>query len=116
MKSMSALQAKNKFGEFIEQVQREPVVITKRSREVGTMYSMRDIEDMADNFLSEPIKREVEQNLISVQDALLKQAKMNERIAQSRQEIASGQGIEMDDTFFDNLRNRVHKIANPPAQ
>lgn len=45
MKTMSAAKAKTHFGEFLDTVQREPVVATKKSRPVGIMLSMRDIED-----------------------------------------------------------------------
>jgi len=50
MKVMSARDAKNHFGEFLDNVRREPVVITKNDRPVGIMIS---IEDAADTLLPE---------------------------------------------------------------
>jgi prevent-host-death family protein len=52
MKSMSARDAKNHFGEFLDASQREPVVITKNGRPVGIMIS---IEDALDTVLPEMI-------------------------------------------------------------
>lgn len=48
MKVMSARDAKNHFGEFLDSARREPVVITKNDRPVGIMIS---IEDAADTVL-----------------------------------------------------------------
>jgi prevent-host-death family protein len=45
MKTMTAAEAKTHFGEFLDSVQREPVIVTKKNRPVGIMLSMQDIED-----------------------------------------------------------------------
>lgn len=50
MKVMTAKDAKNHFGEFLDSVRREPVVVTKNDRPVGIMIS---IEDAADTLLPE---------------------------------------------------------------
>lgn len=45
MKTMSAVDAKTRFGQFIDAAQREPVVVTKKDRPVGVFFSIQDIED-----------------------------------------------------------------------
>ncbi len=45
VKTMTAVEAKTRFGEFLDAAQREPVVVTKKNRPVGVMFSMQDIED-----------------------------------------------------------------------
>jgi len=45
MKTMTAVEAKTHFGKFLDNVQREPVIITKKNRAVGVMLSMQDIEN-----------------------------------------------------------------------
>lgn len=45
MKTMSAVEAKTHFGKFLDAAQREPVIVTKKNRAVGVMFSMQDIED-----------------------------------------------------------------------
>lgn len=50
MKVMTAREAKNHFGEFLDSARREPVVVTKNKRVVGIMIS---IEDAADTLLPE---------------------------------------------------------------
>ena len=52
MKVMSARDAKNHFGEFLDASRREPVVVTKNDRPVGIMIS---IEDAADTLIQELI-------------------------------------------------------------
>lgn len=50
MKVMTAREAKNHFGEFLDSARRETVVITRNDRPVGIMIS---IEDAADTLLPE---------------------------------------------------------------
>ena len=50
MKIMTAREAKNHFGEFLDSARREPVVITRNDRPVGIMIS---IEDAANTLLPE---------------------------------------------------------------
>lgn len=50
MKVMTARDAKNHFGEFLDAARREPVIVTKNDRPVGIMIS---IEDAADTLLPE---------------------------------------------------------------
>jgi len=45
MKTMTAAQAKNAFGKFLDMAQREPVLVTKMNRPVGVFLSMADLED-----------------------------------------------------------------------
>jgi prevent-host-death family protein len=44
MKTMTAAQAKNSFGQFLDHAQREPVLVTKQNRPVGVFLSMKDLE------------------------------------------------------------------------
>lgn len=50
MKTMTARDAKNHFGEFLDAARREPVIVTKNDRPVGIMIS---IEDAADTLIPE---------------------------------------------------------------
>lgn len=45
VKVMTARDAKNHFGEFLDSARREPVVVTKNDRPVGIMISMEDAAD-----------------------------------------------------------------------
>lgn len=50
MKTMTARDAKTHFGELLDTMQREPVLVTKNNRPVGIMIS---IEDAADTLIPE---------------------------------------------------------------
>jgi prevent-host-death family protein len=50
MKVMTARDAKNHFGEFLDAARREPVVVTRNDRPVGIMIS---VEDAADTLFSD---------------------------------------------------------------
>ncbi len=44
MKTITAKEAKNSFGKFLDMTQRAPVVVTKRSRPVGIFFAIEDVE------------------------------------------------------------------------
>lgn len=46
MEVLSANEAKTRFGELLDLVQREPVCVTRRDRVVGVMVSAQDYEAM----------------------------------------------------------------------
>ncbi len=45
MKVMSAREAKNRFGEFLDAARRAPVVVTKNDRPVAIMISIEDASE-----------------------------------------------------------------------
>ncbi len=111
MKTMSALEAKNAFGQFLEAAQREPVAVTKNRRMVAALFSMEDLASLARTCLSEPLREQVAAGEISVTAALIRQARINDRIAQSREEAATGKTITMDDGYFAKLRAHVRAVS-----
>lgn len=46
MRTMSAIDAKNRFGRLLDAVQREPVTVTKNSRPTAVMLSIQNYERM----------------------------------------------------------------------
>ena len=46
MKTITAAEAKNGFGRYLDAVQRAPVVITKKDRPVAVTFSYEDAEDL----------------------------------------------------------------------
>lgn len=46
MTTMTANEAKTRFGEFLDRAQREPVRVTKHNRVVGVLVSSQDYEAM----------------------------------------------------------------------
>ena len=44
MKTISALDAKNRFGQLLEAAQREPITVTKQGRPAAIMLSVEDFE------------------------------------------------------------------------
>ncbi len=46
MKTIPVTKASKQFGELIDAVQREPVMVTKKDRPVGVMMSIQDAETL----------------------------------------------------------------------
>ena len=46
MKVMTAKEAKNSFGTFMDTAQREPVFVTKRNRLVGVFLSIQEVKNI----------------------------------------------------------------------
>ncbi|SMN02503.1 hypothetical protein SPONN_1206 [uncultured Candidatus Thioglobus sp.] len=44
MHTITAVEAKNHFGQFLDKVQRAPVLVTKKNRPVAVMLSIQDIQ------------------------------------------------------------------------
>lgn len=71
MKTMTAAEAKNGFGRYMDAVQREPVIITKKDRPVAVTISFEDAEDFV---LLEQAKKAGEKGFVGVDasEAVLK--------------------------------------------
>lgn len=48
MITVTSVEAKNKFGQLLDTVQREPVIITRHGRATAYMVSPQDMQDMQD--------------------------------------------------------------------
>ena len=108
MRSITALEAKNAFGQLLEAAQREPVIVTKNSRPVAALFSVQDIAELAQAMLpASSLPDDPGHDSAKLVEALMRQARMDNRIARSRAEIAAGEGIEMDADYFAALRARV---------
>ena len=46
MRTVSAIDAKNRFGQLLEAAQREPVTVTKKGRPAAVVLSVEDYERM----------------------------------------------------------------------
>ena len=69
MKTISSREAQNGFGAFLDSVQREPVMVTKRNRPVGVMLSMDNLPallDLADS-IRETINTGVKAGLVDAE-------------------------------------------------
>ncbi len=107
MKTMTAVEAKNAFGQLLEAALRAPVAVTKNRREVAAMFSMEDVRALADAFLAAPLKADVAAGKLSPLDALMAQVDLNRRLEAGRKAIAEGEGIVADATYFASLRDRA---------
>jgi hypothetical protein len=98
MKVMSAADAKNSFGLFLDTIQHEPVVVTKKNRSVGLMLSMQDVETLFGG----------DEKFVS---RALEEARIDKRINHARQQSKKGLGVAADATFFDMLRTEIRASA-----
>jgi prevent-host-death family protein len=111
MTVMTALDAKNAFGQFLDAVQRGPVTVTKNGREVGAMFSKADLEAIGEACLWPPLKDEVSRGDLSVAEALRKQAILSKRIEESEADIAAGRTVVADEAFYEELRAEIRAVA-----
>jgi prevent-host-death family protein len=96
MKAMTAADAKNSFGTFLDAVQREPVIVTKKNRPVGMMLSMHDVKMLfGDN----------EDSVIHA----LEEARIDEKLAIARQQVKNGLGTVADAAFFEGMRGKIRQ-------
>lgn len=48
MKTITSVEAQNRFGELLDSAQREPITITRRGRPVAFMVSPEDMKELLD--------------------------------------------------------------------
>ena len=111
MTTMTALQAKNAFGQFLDAAQRAPVTVTKNGREVGAMFSRADLEAMGAAYLWPPLQEAVRLGEVSVSEALLRQVKLNQRLEEAEADVAAGRVHVADEAFYDSIRAEIRKVA-----
>jgi prevent-host-death family protein len=111
MTTMTALEAKNAFGQFLDAVQRAPVTVTKNGREVGVMFSKADLEAMGESYLMPFLRDEVASGDLPIGTALLRQVEVNRRLALAEEDVAAGRVVPADDAFFERLREHVRQVA-----
>ena len=63
MKTISAKEAKNAFGSFLDSAQREPIMITKHDRPIGIFFSMQDVEALFQ--VTDGLKKEIHAGIMS---------------------------------------------------
>lgn len=111
MTTMSSLEAKNAFGQFLDAAQRAPVTVTKNGRDVGAMFCRADLEAMADVWLSPGLQAAVRDKELTISEALLRQAAQNRRLTEAEADVAAGRVHVADDAFFDGMRAHVRSVA-----
>lgn len=68
MQTYSANEAKTRFGEFLDRVQREPVRVLRHDRVVGVMVSAQDYEAMRE-FYADRLKRALAESATAAGEA-----------------------------------------------
>ena len=111
MPTMTALQAKNAFGQFLDAAQRAPVEVTKNGRVVGAMFSQVDLQAMAAAYLSAPVREGLAAGEVSLSEALLRQAEMNRRLEAAEADVAAGRVHVADAAFFEGIREHIRSVA-----
>ncbi len=77
MRTMAALEAKNRFGELLDTAQREPVTIEKHGRAVAVMLSAEEYKELE----------------------ALKLASLRAEIRKGLDEIEAGRVVDGDEAF-----------------
>lgn len=93
MKTITAKDAKNSFGSFIDSTQKEPVVITKKGRPVTISFAIQDVEELLG--IRELIQGEIEAGVL-----------------QGVADMDTGRYKRLDTHFRDSLKARLRNELN----
>ena len=80
MVTLTANEAKTKFGELIDTAQRTPVQITRRERVVGVVVSYQDYEEMR-VFYADRLRRTLEDSAKTAQDSGLTDERLQDLLS-----------------------------------
>lgn len=83
MQTYTANEAKTRFGEFLDRVQREPVRVMRHDRVVGVMVSAEDYEAMR-AFYADRLLKTMDQTADAADQAGLTPEKLAELLADAR--------------------------------
>ena len=94
MKTMTAADAKNSFGLFLDTIQHEPVIVTKKNRSVGLMLSMQDVEALFGG----------DEKTVT---RALEEARIDRKLELARAEAKKGLGVVADAAFFGDIKAKI---------
>ena len=94
MKTMTAADAKNSFGVFLDTIQREPVIVTKKNRSVGMMLSMQDVEALFGGDEKKVTRA-------------LEEARIDQKLELARQQAKQDLGVVADAAFFGDIKAKI---------
>lgn len=80
MQTYTANEAKTRFGEFLDRVQREPVRVMRHDRVVGVMVSAQDFEAMR-AFYANRLQHTLENSAALAQQGGLTEQALNDLLA-----------------------------------
>lgn len=80
MQTYTANEAKTRFGEFLDRVQREPVRVMRHDRVVGVMVSAEDYEAMR-QFYADRLLKTMDETADTAASAGLTPEKLNDLLA-----------------------------------
>lgn len=80
MQSYTANEAKTRFGEFLDRVQREPVQVLRHDRVVGVMVSAEDYEAMR-VFYADRLRQTLQGSAEAAAAAGMTEQRLNELLA-----------------------------------
>ncbi len=101
----TAVNAKHNFGMLLDEVQHNPITITRHNRDIAVIYSNNRIETVKKNVLGEHFLALVEAGEIDFLEALEQQTRIMQDVERSRREIDNGQYEEASPEFFANIKN-----------
>jgi prevent-host-death family protein len=93
MKTMTSKEAQNAFGSFLDSVQREPVMVTRRSRPVGVMLSMDDLPA-----------------ILTLADSIKEAIKLG--VTTGLSESKAGKGEELTEDYIQSLKSELQARIN----
>ena len=80
MQTYTANEAKTRFGEFLDKVQREPVRVMRHERVVGVMVSAEDYEAMR-AFYADRLRKTMDETAAAAEKAGLTPEKLEQLLA-----------------------------------
>ncbi len=80
MQTYTANEAKTRFGEFLDRVQREPVRVMRHDRVVGVMVSAEDYEAMR-AYYADRLRKTMDETAVAAAQAGLTPEKLEDLLA-----------------------------------
>lgn len=98
---------KQHFGQILDEVQHQPITITRRNRDIAMLISMRELNEIAKNLLSTYFWEKVEAGEMTAIEAIKMHTQIRKDHDIACQQIANGHYKEANADFFANIKKQA---------
>lgn len=106
-KTYSSADAKQSFGQMIDDAQHNPITITKHNRDIAVVISAEKLKALGRFVLNQHFLDLVESNELTVFEAIERQTTLETNIQQALAEHQRGESKIADEAFFDGIKQQA---------
>lgn len=98
---------KQNFGQILDEVQHQPITITRHNRDIAMLISMHELNEIAKDLLSDYFLEKIAMGEMTIIDAIKIHNQIRKDHEIACQQIKDGKYKEANDEFFANIKKQA---------